>query len=260
VPELVEVELYRRLAERVVGRFVERVDAPDPWFLKGATSVEALVATLVGGRTVGSRRRGKLLLLDTAGGAVLGIRFGMTGRLVVDGQAAIERLEYSSGRDDPAWTRFALGFTDGGELRVVDPRRLGGVELDPSESALGADARDLSIGGFRDALAGARGPVKARLLDQRRIAGVGNLVADEVLWRASIDPGRDIATLDAADLRRLHQHLVETVTLLLERGGSHLGDLHPARQAGGLCPRDGSPLQRRTVGGRTTWSCPRHQR
>jgi formamidopyrimidine-DNA glycosylase len=260
VPELVEVELYRRLAESVVGRLVEGVVAPDPWFLKGGTDPERLHESLVGERVVGARRRGKLLLLDTGNGPVLGLRFGMTGRLVIDGRAAIDRLEYSRGRDDPAWARFAIRFAGGGELRVVDPRRLGGVQLDPDEAALGADALDLSLAELRSALAGASGPLKARLLDQHRVAGVGNLIADEALWRAGIDPARDASSLSPAELRRLHRHLTATVQDLLQRGGSHLGDLHPSRAAGGACPRDGVPLDRRRIGGRTTYSCPRHQR
>src|SRR5688500_12919219 len=163
--------MYRRLAEAVVGRRIVRIDAPDPWFLKRGTDAPSVSMALMGERATAVRRRGKLLLLDAIGGHVLGLRFGMTGRLVIDGVAAIDRLEYSSGRDEPAWTRFALGFEGGGELRVVDPRRLGGVELDPDERRLGVDALTVRPAQLRSALAGARGPLKARLLDQGRIAG-----------------------------------------------------------------------------------------
>jgi formamidopyrimidine-DNA glycosylase len=259
VPELIEVELYRRLAERTVGRRIVRVDAPDPWFCKRGTDPSLLEAALAGERVEATRRRGKLLLLDLSGGTVLGLRFGMTGRLLVDGAAAISRLEYSTGRDDPAWIRFALTF-DAGDLRVADPRRLGGVELDPDEDRLGVDALAVRPAELRRALAGGQGPLKARLLDQARIAGVGNLIVDETLWRAGLAPDREAGGLQPAELRRLHRHLVGTIADLLERGGSHLGDLHVARVAGSRCPRDGAPLQRRTIGGRTTYSCPRHQR
>lgn len=102
--------------------------------------------------------------------------------------------------------------------------------------------------------------MKARLLDQARVAGVGNLIADEVLWRAGIDPGREAGSLTAAELRRLHRHLRATLDDLLERGGSHTGDVYRSRTPGGTCPKDGTPMVRRTIGGRTTWSCPRHQR
>jgi formamidopyrimidine-DNA glycosylase len=96
-------------------------------------------------------------------------------------------------------------------------------------------------------------------MDQARVAGVGNLLADEILWRAGLDPERPAGSLTPNELRRLHRHLGPTIRRLLERGGSHTGDLQPHRAAGGTCPRDGEPLVRRTVGGRTTWSCPRHQ-
>lgn len=258
MPELVEVEYYRRLAERVTGRTITDVDAPDPWYLKRDAESTAVREALCGQGVTAVRRRGKLLVLDTTGPSI-GLRFGMTGRLVVDGEAAIERLEYSSSRDDPAWTRFRLRFRERGELRVADPRRLGGVELDPDEQRLGVDALDLRVGDLRAALAGGSGPLKARLLDQRRIAGVGNLIADETLWRAALDPGRPAGSLRDPELRRLHRHLVGTIRDLLQRGGSHTGDLHHARARGGLCPRDGAPLRRRSIGGRTTYSCPHHQ-
>lgn len=277
---MIEVEYYRRKAESAVGRVIATVDAPDAWYLKRGTTAEALSVALVDRAVVGARRIGKLLLLDTGGinakessgdpdaagqvtevdGPTLGLRFGMTGRLVVDGAAAVDRLEYASARDKPIWDRFALRFTDGGVLRIQDPRRLGGVELDPDEDRLGADARDVGLAALRRLLANSIAPLKARLLDQARLAGVGNLICDETLWRAGLDPARPAGSLSDAEARRLHRHLRATVTELLDRGGSHTGDLHLARARGALCPRDGTVLDRRTIGGRTTYSCPRHQR
>jgi len=261
VPELPEVEAYRRLAEATaLGRRITAVEAPDPWFLKGGLAAAEVVAALVGSRLVAARRRGKLLVLDTDRGRALGLRFGMTGRLVVDGTAGVGRLLYTSGRDDPGWDRFALRLARGGRLRVNDPRRLGGVVLDPDEEALGPDARSATAAQLGAALAGSAAPLKARLLDQTRLAGVGNLMADELLWRAALLPTRPAASLLPAEGRRLHRELRRTVELLIERGGSHLGDLIPHRLPGGTCPRDGTPLRRATVGGRTTWWCPSHQR
>lgn len=261
MPELIEVELYRRVVDRAVGRTVAAVHAPDPWFCKGTTPAE-LAATLTGATLEGTRRRGKLLLVDTDG-PVLGLRFGMTGRALVDGAGPIERLEYGSSRDDPAWHRFGLTFTPasgGGDLTIADPRRLGGVALDPDEDALGPDAATVGAAALRDVLAGSQAPLKARLLDQARLAGVGNLICDETLWRAGLDPARPAGSLTPAEVRRLHRHLRATVALLTERGGSHTGDLQAQRSRDGRCPRCHRPLDRRTVGGRTTYSCPRHQR
>ena len=258
MPEMIEVEYYRRVAERAVGRTISRVDAPDDWYLKGGTTAAGLRRELPGAAVTGTRRIGKLLLLDTDG-PVLGLRFGMTGRLLVDGAGPIEKLEYSSARAEPSWTRFALGFSESGDLAVVDPRRLGGVVLDPTLDHLGPDALDVRLRELRTALAASRAPVKAWLLDQSHVAGVGNLLADEILWRAGIDPARPTSSLTTDEVAALHRTLGRTIRLLTKRGGSHTGDLQVARIRGATCPRDGAPLQRRTIGGRTTYSCPAHQ-
>ena len=236
-----------------------RVDTPDAWFLKNGLSGAVLADALMGASFVAVRRIGKLLLMDTEGRGTLGLRFGMTGRLLVDGLSGVGQLLYCSPRDERAWDRLRVIFADGGELIVRDPRRLGGVILDPDESRLGLDAAAVTPAGLRRVLAGSSAPLKARLLDQSRLAGVGNLIADEVLFRAGLDPARPAGALTPAETRRLHRHLRQTVDDLIEGGGSHTGVLVPLRSTGGVCPRDGTPLQRRTIGGRTTWSCPRHQ-
>jgi formamidopyrimidine-DNA glycosylase len=260
MPEGVEVEFYRRLAERALGRTIAKVRAPDAWYLKRGLDGETVKKALVGHRFVAARRIGKLLLLDVSdGGPTLGLRFGMSGKLVVDGAAGIDDLIYSSNRALEKWDRFGVRFADGGDLVMRDSRRLGGVELDPDEGRLGHDAMVVTPAALKRALdSGA--PLKARLMDQAHLAGVGNLIADETLWRAGLDPARAARSLDANELRRLHRHLRRTVDDLLVRGGSHTGDFLPHRRPGGTCPKDGTPLVRRTVGGRTTWSCPRHQR
>ncbi|MBI2704907.1 MAG: formamidopyrimidine-DNA glycosylase [Actinobacteria bacterium] len=269
MPEGLEIELYRRLAERrALGRLIAAVAAPDAWFLKGGLEALEVEHALVGMRFCSARRAGKVLLLDVAhdhldGGArssVLGLRFGMTGRLLVDGFAGVDRLEYGSPRDEPAWDRFAVHFDDGGVLRLRDPRRLGGVELDPDESRFGPDAMRLTLGQLRTALAGSAAPLKSRLMDQHRVAGLGNLLVDEVLWRSSLDPTRPAGSMSDAELGRLHRTIRSALPELLRRGGSHTGELMEARAPGAACPRDGHPLERRTVGGRTTYSCPAHQR
>ncbi len=113
---------------------------------------------------------------------------------------------------------------------------------------------------LRHALGASSAPLKARLLDQSRIAGIGNLLADEILWRAGLDPARPAGSLSGPEQRRLHHHLRTTLRVLTDRGGSHMGDLQIMRDPDGLCPRDGTPLERRMIGGRTTYSCPHHQR
>jgi formamidopyrimidine-DNA glycosylase len=254
VPEILEVERYRLAAEPLTGRTIRAVDAPDLWYLKRGLTPAELTSALTGQRVEGIRRRGKLLMVDT-NGPVLGLRFGMTGRLLVDGGAPVAGLEYGPERMDPAWRRLELSFVEGGSLAIDDARRLGGVELWPDEAALGPDALSISRRQLAEALHGGRAPIKAALLDQTRVAGIGNLLADEVLWRAGIDPARLAGSLDADEVTVLHR-----VLQLMRRGGSHTGDLQLARQRGAMCPRDGTPLERRRIGGRTTYSCPAHQR
>jgi formamidopyrimidine-DNA glycosylase len=254
---MLEVEFYRLLADPTLGRTITRVRTPDHWILKRGTN-PAQLQTFVGLHFTTTRRIGKLLLLDTSGGPTLGLRFGMTGVLEVDGSAGVDELQYASARRDPQWIRFEVDFDDGGRLALRDARRLGGVEVDPDETALGPDATGITLAELRTALDSAV-PLKARLMDQTRIAGLGNLLTDELLWRAGLDPARPARSLTKPEQRRLHRHLQTTLQELADRGGSHMGDLHHARQRGARCPRDGAVLERRTVGGRTTYSCPRHQ-
>jgi len=263
VPELPEIEAYRQLAEGALQRPIDRAVLGDRRFARGHGSPRDLLAALAGASFTRARRHGKLLVLDLGApseGRHLGLRFGMTGRLLLDGRAGVERLVYASERDVSAWDRFTVRFEDGGRLVVRDPRLLGGAELDPDESVLGPDALSITAAQLRRALEHSTVALKTRLMDQHRVAGVGNLIADEVLWRASLAPHRRSGSLTEAEPRRLHRHLRQTLDLLIHRGGSHLGDLMAERVPGGRCPRDGTELVRSTVGGRTSWWCPHHQR
>jgi len=258
MPEMLEIEAYRRAAEPVVGRTVRGVHAPDEWYAKGDTSTDQLRAVLPGVTITGLRRIGKLMLIDTDG-PVLGLRFGMTGRILVDDTAPIEALEYSSDRNDPAWDRFGIVFSGGGSLMIRDPRRLGGVELDPDESKLGPDAGAVSRTLLGEIVVGSAAPLKARLMDQAKLAGLGNLLVDETLFRAGLAPDRLANSLGDDEIASLHRAMRRTITVLGKRGGSHTGDLQPARIRGGTCPNDGTELVRADVGGRTTYWCPQHQ-
>ena len=259
MPELLEIDIYRGLAERTVGCTIATVHAEDAWYLKGGLTAEELRTSITGETIVAARRHGKLLLLETSG-PVLGLRFGMTGRLLVDGTAGIDRLEYSSDRDLAVWDRFGLDFADGGSLAIRDPRRLGGVELDPDLGRLGPDAASLGADDLDAVLGRSTVALKARLLDQAHVAGLGNLLVDDVLWRAGLDPAREAGRLDGEEIAALADAIAATLDELGRRGGSHTGELQTERHRDGHCPRDGTALERRTIGGRTTYSCPEHQR
>jgi len=271
LPELIEVERYRRLAELALERKIVEVVAPDAWWLKGGLSAGVLSDALLGRHFLAARRTGKRIMLDTSDeGPVLGLKFGMTGRLLVDGTPGMEKLEYGSNRNVEAWDRLVVRFADGGDLRVRDPRRLGGAELDPAEHRLGPDAAGLTLAGLRKVLGGSpprpggqvkppRIALKARLMDQSKVAGLGNLLVDEALFQAGLDPARPAGGLDEQELKSLHKAIRATLRNLTRRGGSHTGVLQPFRHREGVCPFDGAPLLRRTIGGRTTYSCPVHQ-
>ncbi len=261
MPEVLEIESYRRLAERVVGARVLSGWA-DAYLARKLVSPEAWAVAVAGRRITGTSRRGKLLVLETDT-VPLGVRFGMTGVLLVDGDAGLEGLFYGPHQFREEWVRGGLELDDGRRLVVHDPRRLARVEIDPDVDALGEDALTLTRAQFDRVLAVTRGDgpaIKARLLDQSRVAGVGNLLADEMLFRAGVDPRTPVGRLDEDQRRALFRAFTRTVASLGRRGGSHTGDHMIARVPEGHCPRDGAPMAVATIGGRTTYWCPVHQR
>jgi formamidopyrimidine-DNA glycosylase len=187
------------------------------------------------------------------------LHFGMSGRIIVDGESPIGELAYGAS-DDDRWLRFGLTF-DRGWMAISDPRRFARVSSSRDGDSLGPDAFTVDRATFRRRLAGRRGPLKAVLLDQSVIAGLGNMLVDEILWRAGIDPRRSVTTLQPSEVAHVHSTMRRVLVQLGRRGGSHAGDLSVEhRRPGECCPRDGEALERSTVGGRTTFWCPRHQR
>jgi formamidopyrimidine-DNA glycosylase len=258
VPELPEVESARAVIERAaLGREIVDADDSDTYVTRPHRAGE-LRAALVGRRLTAAHRRGKSMWFDTSGtadsaaaGPTLGIHLGMSGKIVIaDGQGAeIEGGDYwQRGRasGDHRFTRFSLTFADGGSLLLIDPRRLG-------------RARGEMEGEFRAAFLRGTAPVKARLLDQNAIAGVGNLIADQVLWTAKIHPARPVGELDQAEVDRLYRAVRRYVQSTVANGGVHTLPIVEYRKAGARCPRDGAPMAHGTIGGRTTWWCSREQ-
>ncbi len=192
MPEILEVEAARKVLDAcALDREIVKVHAPDTWFMKRGTTAPALRHALVGNAFTAARRRGKQIIMDTRDPDVhLGLHLGMSGRVLVDDQEAGDPLLYASNRRTPKWHRFGVHFADGGDFMLRDPRRLGAVELDPDEGRLGPDAMTLSHKELDHALGQRRAPIKAVLMDQQRIAGLGNLLVDEILWRAGLSPTR----------------------------------------------------------------------
>ena len=157
------------------------------------------------------------------------------------------------------WNRFTLEFADGGSLVLFDKRRLGRVRLNPDTAALGPDAEQVTRAEFRRLITKGTVAVKARLLNQSKIAGVGNLLADEALWQAKIPPATPVNYLQPKDADRLYRALKAALASAIANGGAHTGDVIPARHPGGTCPRCGAEMVHGTVGGRSTWWCSREQ-
>src|SRR5688572_28636980 len=178
MPELPEAERARRQRERVVGREIAGADDADTYVCRPHAPGE-MAAALVGHRRVDTHRRGKFLWAETDGGPQLGLHLGMAGRITVD-EAPAPR----------SWDRFALEFAEGGRMALRDKRRLGRAVLEPDFSHVGPDAAEVGREEFRARVGRGAAPLKARLLDQGAIAGVGNLLADETLWRARLHPRR----------------------------------------------------------------------
>jgi formamidopyrimidine-DNA glycosylase len=271
VPELPEVETIRRhLAPRLEGRRVERLRIHDPRWCAPIAPAEVVAA--VQGRTVeGLRRRGKYLDLALVGDVHVLWHLRMTGTLLYDPDPR------------PPLVRVDLGLDDGHALSLVDPRRFGTGQL-----AFGRDGLDAFFAArlgveplddeftadhMRALTRACRAPVKAMLLDQKRIAGVGNIYADEALFRARIHPLRPANRLTRAQATALRNAVVESLRAGIAAGGATIDDYRDPdgargafqeellvhRREGEPCPRCGTPVVKLVAAGRGTYVCPRCQ-
>ncbi|MHB8631197.1 MAG: bifunctional DNA-formamidopyrimidine glycosylase/DNA-(apurinic or apyrimidinic site) lyase [Candidatus Limnocylindria bacterium] len=286
MPELPEVEtIARQLARRVTGRTIAafasdwaRLTEPEP--------VPLVAARLAGRRIEAVRRRGKLVVFALDGGDALCTSLRMTGRFAFRelGQAAPERF-----------TRATFAFGDGTGLDFVDMRKLGRMTLvdgadiaaedaggdrtlkAPLHVAMGREplARSFTAGWLRAFLRRRRrAAIKPLLLDQRGVAGIGNIYASEALWRARIHPLRGAGSLTPAEIVRLHEAIRWVLRKAIRLHGSTLRTYRDsAGRQGGMqhefvvygragvpCDRCGAPVRRTVIGGRSTYHCPRCQR
>lgn len=259
-----------------LGRLIQDVDDADTYVCRPHAPGEIRDA-LLGRWLTAAHRQGKSIWCETSGaghsgtpGPDLSIHLGMSGRIVITepGGGRTEGGDYvrtTSPRSvrqprHPVWNRFTLTFDDGGDLRLFDKRRLGRVRLDADRERLGPDAQDITLVQFRARVGRGSSAVKARMLDQSVVSGVGNLLADQTLWQAGISPRRPAGDLDDDELAVLRRALRAATRRAILRGGVHTGSFIPARKRNGHCPRCGADLDRATVGGRTTYWCPVEQR
>jgi len=270
MPELPEVESVRRQLEpTLVGRRFERVSIDDPRLVRPHEPAE-VAAELEGEHVVAVERRGKYLVVRFESGRVLLIHLRMTGSLLSAASGSLP--------DDPH-RRAVVNLDDGSDVAYRDVRRFGTwLLLEPGEAEpylaarVGDEPLDVLFTAARlgERLAGRRTSLKAALLDQRTLAGMGNIYVDEALWRARLNPLRPASGLDRNELRRLHRGIRAALEHGLARQGSTLCDYRLPDGSGGSmqnefrvygrrdepCDRCGTLIARTQVAGRTTWFCP----
>jgi formamidopyrimidine-DNA glycosylase len=284
MPELPEVETVRRgLSNLLPGRTVQAVDYNWPKsFPNAKPDVERF---LIGAKVVLIGRRAKVLLVELSSKYSLVIHLKMTGQLVFRS----ERENFGAGHPNDSLigelpdksTRVILTFSDGSKLFFNDQRKFGWVRLLPTLEVMNLDffqkvgpeplSADFTWELLRDRLLRRlKTTVKAALLDQTVIAGIGNIYADESLWGAQIHPATPVHKLSGEQFRRLYEELVFVLELAIEKGGStdknyvnaegrrgsYMSFARVFRREGQPCPRCGTAILKTRVAGRGTHYCP----
>jgi formamidopyrimidine-DNA glycosylase len=272
MPELPEVETVRsRLEPKLVGRRFDAVEILDSRLTRPFEPAQ-VAAELQGERVAAVDRRGKYLIVRFDSGLLLLIHLRMTGTLV----------HTQNGAADDLHRRAVVRLDDGSDVTYRDVRRFGTwLVLRDDELGsyfgrrLGAEplGRDFSARALGERLAGRRAPLKAALLDQRTVAGLGNIYADEALWRARLDPRRPAGETEETELRALHRGIRRALEAGIARQGAtlrdyrtpdgHAGEMqHEFKvygRAGEPCFRCRTPIEKTRLGGRGTWFCPHCQ-
>jgi formamidopyrimidine-DNA glycosylase len=251
MPELPEVETIRRYVEEtVLNRPISRISGSAPTIARPARF------RITGQRFTGAYRHGKYLFADLDTGASLVFHFGMTGDLVL----------VPGDNPDPPYTRAKVSFTDGSRLAFTDARRFGKLGWIPDRDDfikakhLGPDALAILATVLVSFLGRSRQRMKFFLLDQHKLAGIGNIYADEILFQAGIHPLREAASLTSSQVDNLHPAILDVlrtaISLDAEFDRYPTTWLIPHRAPGELCPVCGGEVDRVMLGGRYTYFCP----
>ena len=256
MPELPDVEIFKRYVDstslhqkiRSVGVHNERI--------LGGVSARELESTLKGRAFQSTRRHGKNLFVKLDDGGWMLMHFGMTGSLAY----------FKNPDDEPPHSRVLFAFENGYHLALDDGRMFGKVDLvaGPEDFArereLGPDPLEMDVTSFRERLQGTRGGIKATLMNQKMLAGIGNLYSDEILFQARIHPRTSVAQLDAPTLEKLHEETLRVLKTAIEREAypQELPDsfLLSHRREGERCPRENGEIQKLQAAGRTAYFCP----
>ena len=258
MPELPEVEAARRRIDAgALNRTIEGFSLGETSHVELPSKKER--ARLVGTQFSRTHRHGKYMFAGSKDGPWLLIHLGMAGSIRV--------LE--EGAELPDYIRFTVAFEGGTRLHFRDPRKFGYVRLveDPealvAEKDLGPDALEIGENAFIAAISSTRGAVKPALLNQKKLAGIGNLWADETLYRLGLHPETKGTDLDTATLRKMHRESRNILQAVIDTGAtySRLPDdwLIHRRKAGAACGRCDGEITKQTVSGRTAYFCASHQ-
>lgn len=270
MPELPEVEITKRKLTLLVGKTCRGFWSDWPRGLRVARSVGAVIRGIKDREVLALTRRGKVILFSLAGGKILAFHQRMSGRFIL-------RDKKDLALDHGKHTRVTVSFSDGTTLYFIDPRKFGvywygdrgKVLLDPFLASLGLDALTIKRAEFIKLFRARRGKIKSLLLRQDIISGVGNIIADETLWKARVHPECRSEKMDARTLERIHGALKLVLKRSLARGGTTLRDWgHPDGTSGGFqksmwvygregqkCLRCKNIISRIIVGGRGTHLC-----
>jgi formamidopyrimidine-DNA glycosylase len=263
MPELPDVEYYRAYLDATsLHQRIDAIEVRAPRILEGVTE-EGLRSALAGHSFQSTRRHGKYVFVEIDAGAGEGgwlvMHFGMTGRLAYFGDS----------EDDPKHDRLRIGFANGSFLAFVNQRKFGHIALAPSpgsfaeDKQLGPDALGISREAFVERFSGRRGRVKTAFMNQKVLAGIGNIYADEILFGAGVHPKTPVQALDDDALGRLYDVMGVVLRAAIAARVRHKAIppsfLLPHRRDGGVCPLDGTPLETLKISGRTAYFCPTHQ-
>ena len=259
MPELPDVEHYRKEFDaHALNQPIEQVQVESESLLSGI-SAERLGQALKHRRFQYGERYGKWLLIRLDNEKFLVMHFGMTGKLTY----------FDGSQSTPRYTRLTFCFDNGNSLAYVSPRKLGRVQMADSRDSfieskqLGADALAVSETQFLQMAAGQRAGVKAWLMNQQVLAGIGNVYSDEILFQTRLHPNCSLAALDKTRLRKLYKAMHSVLTTAVKRDADPKNMpssyLLPQRKNNGHCPGCGSTVEKVKAGGRGAWYCPKCQ-
>ena len=262
MPELPDVETFRRYFNRTsLHKKIERIDIGTKEMLKGISSL-SLQQNLKNLKFKKTSRHAKYLFAQTDKGKILVLHFGMTGSLKY----------YKKDEERPAHIRMRIDFANGYHLAFNCPRKLGSIYLINDREKfienknLGPDPveDDFSLSGFRKIIEGKRGTIKSTLMDQKTISGIGNIFSDEILFNAGIHPATGTEKLNDAQVKKIYQMIKEVLNKVIDIQADPekipATYLYSHRAPGEDCPMCKGKIRKKTIGGRSSYFCDRHQR